>query len=489
MKGFSWPHAPKPSRRSLAFQRLAACLLALLVLRVPGINAQRASKSGGIDGFWQLTAEFPDYDLTSTVLFKTGADAQSVEGIVLGPTSGRAGSFAGSVSRTLLSLTAPGTLGEMRVNLTVSDNTLSGTWSTAELVGHIRGFRGASRKPEPNYYPKYLRTVCQILRDDFYDPHLNGVDLQEVTAKYAAQLANGRDDGEFVTLIRRLLGELKTSHTDFFLAPDAFPVNEKTPLITSRSLSPETYYLRIRHFDPPSAQNFNQAIDNALEEAAKYPSLVMDLRGNRGGNLGLVYRSLGHFLQAGRDAGYAFGRRGSSEATSISNAAWVGTSGLPVVRSSSSSIIGEIIRNGAAVIRIDAGQKSSYQGRLVILVDEGCYSGCEVFAATLRESGRAVLIGNRTGGEALGSVTYTVVKNLVFTKKDTGWRLEVPVVDFRTVGGERLEGNGVKPDIEVPKGGGSDAVLAEAIKYLGRVSARQNESAARLPSRFGLTSR
>lgn len=471
MKESYLPRATNPGGKSFIFQCLVGCLLILSIPSVPRIKAQSNAKPSWIDGYWQLTAEFPDYDLDTSVRFKTAADARAVEGVALGPTAGRAGSFVGTILGNHLSLIVPGPLGEMRVDLTLSDNSLSGTWAAAELKGNIRGTRMVSGKPEPNYYPKYLRTVCQVLRDSFYEPRLNGVDIGKLGARYAEQLADVRDDGDFVTLIRRLLREFKSSHTDFFLAPHGSPMRGRTPPVTSRSLSPEIYYLRIRHFDPLSAQDrqdFNMAMVKALEEAEKSPSLIMDLRGNRGGNLGLVFRSLGHFLQHGQDAICAIGRAGTSAVASILNAAGNGASSLPVVRSSSNSIFGEILRSGAAIIRIDAEQKRQYQGRIVILVDEGCYSGCELFSAILRDRGRAILIGNRTGGEVLGSLTYTIAKNMIFMKKDTGWRLEIPVIDFRTIGAERIEGKGVKPDIEVPKGGAGDSVLAEALKYLGK---------------------
>jgi C-terminal processing protease CtpA/Prc len=61
----------------------------------------------------------------------------------------------------------------------------------------------------------------------------------------------------------------------------------------------------------------------------------------------------------------------------------------------------------------------------------------------------------------------------VFKKKDTGWRLEIPVVDFRTISGERIEGKGLAPDIEVRLGGAADAVVEEALRYLKDASAKR----------------
>jgi hypothetical protein len=446
-------------------------LVFLGFLSLGAMEARNAATPASIDGLWKLTAEFPEYDLDAIVRFTTSKDGQSVEGIVLGPTSGRPSTMIGTMTGSQLSLTVPGPLGEMRVGLTYSDSTLSGTWAAADLTGIIRGTRLAPRKPEPTYYLKYFRWVYETLRDNFYDPLLNGVEIEKVGARYSELAANVRDDVDFVLLVRRFLGEFRTSHTDFYLAPEGAPIREKGPLVTWRQLAPDVNYVRIRHFDPQSTQELTD-FDQALEKAAGSPSVVIDLRGNRGGRVGLAFRALSRFLEPGLDAIYVLGRTGTSAAASLPISSENAIPGLPVVPSSSVSWR-EIIRRGAAVIRIDGSPKRLYRGSTVLLVDNRCVSAGELFAAILRDRGGAVLIGGRTPGEVLGSNTYSVFKNMVFKKKDTGWRLEIPVVDFRTISGERIEGKGLTPDIEVRPGGADDAVVEEALRYLKDASAKR----------------
>ncbi len=455
-------------------QCLAAGILFLALLAAAPVKAQSPAPTASIDGYWELTAEFPDYDLNSVVRFKTATDTRTVEGIVLGPTSGRDSSFIWKISNNQLSSKVAGPLGEMQVNLTLSGSNLSGTWATAELQGNVRGTRMTSRKPEPIYYPKVLNFVCQSIRNNFYDPRFNGVDIEPLKAKYAARLPSLKDDADFVKLIKEMLSEFKASHTDFYLAPKTLPLKDKTPPISWRKLSSQTQYLRIRHFDPLSLQdqqNYDRLLEKSLEEIGDSPSLVLDMRGNRGGNLSIVFRVLGYFLQPGQDVCYVFAKAGAGKISALSNAAGNDEAGLPVIENTTPSITGEITHNGAAVIRLNAEQKKWYQGKIVILVDEHCFSGCESFSAILQEKGRAILIGKRTGGKALGSYTDTIVKNMVIMKKDTGWRLEIPIIDFRTIKGKRIEGNGVKPDIEMTARG--ETILAEALRYLEQASARQ----------------
>ncbi len=450
--------------------------VALTVLCVCGSSPHGTAQTGRIDGYWNLTAEFADFDLSTVVRFETAADGRTVKGIVLGPTAGRNGGFVGTLSASQLSVTFPGPFGEAHAELALSDDALSGKWTASGLSGDVRGTRKASRKPEPEYYPKYFGLVCRLLRDRFFDPRLNGVDLETASAAYATHLPGVKDDADFVALVRRFLSEFGTSHMNFYVAPESAPVREKTPLVISRRLSPDISYLRIRHFDPPLARDretFTQAIERALGDATG-SSLIVDVRGNRGGDIGLVFHTLGRLLAPGQKAAYGYSRSGASRLSAPANAAGSTSvnaeSELPVLSSASTSMIGDIVRHGAALIRIAPGETTRYRGSIAVLVDERCFSGCELFSAILQEMGRAVVFGTRTGGEVLGSHTETIVKNMVIMKKDTGWRVEIPIVDFRTPGGERLEGRGVIPDVEVRAGGDGDAVLAEAVRYLARAN-------------------
>ena len=451
-------------------RRIAAYLLCLAVLSGATIVAQDKGKTGVVDGFWQMTAVLPDYDVTTTVRFRTAPDGETVEGVVLGPTSGRTGTFTGRLSGDRLSLTVPGPLGDMRADLTLSADTLSGTWAAGAVQGGVTAVRKPSRQPETEYYAKYLNAVCDLLRDKFYDPRLGGADLPALKARYLERLATVKDDGDFVTLVRHLLAETRTSHTDFFLQPDTAVLTEKRPSIAFRALSPRVSYLGIRLFDAPAGQDrqsFYRALEGAFDKIGDSSALIVDLRGNRGGNLNVMFRTLGRFVKSGRDAAYVAARKGIDSVANLSSAGGGVRPEVPVVKSSSNSMFADALRTGVAIVRIDAGQAKPYQGRIVALIDEGCYSSCELFAAILREEAGAVLVGRRSAGEVLGSEVYTIVKNMVVTRKDTGWRLEIPIFDFRTMKGDRIEGNGVKPDIELAQGGTDDAALAAALKYLG----------------------
>jgi hypothetical protein len=82
-----------------------------------------------------------------------------------------------------------------------------------------------------------------------------------------------------------------------------------------------------------------------------------------------------------------------------------------------------------------------FTGRIVVLVDDITVSASEMLSSTLQEAGRALVVGEKTAGEALPAVTVDL---------PTGARLLYPVANYKSAKGKLLEGTGVAPDVVVP---------------------------------------
>jgi carboxyl-terminal processing protease len=116
-----------------------------------------------------------------------------------------------------------------------------------------------------------------------------------------------------------------------------------------------------------------------------------------------------------------------------------------------------------ALERIDReGERSLYlptwRKPLVVLVDRGTRSGKEMVSRALQRHGRATLVGEPTAGAVVAGRPYLL---------SDGSLLFLAVEDVR-VDGERLEGTGVTPDVEVaaplPWAGGDDPQLDRALE-------------------------
>jgi carboxyl-terminal processing protease len=114
---------------------------------------------------------------------------------------------------------------------------------------------------------------------------------------------------------------------------------------------------------------------------------------------------------------------------------------------------------------VDQSRRGLVQEKLVVLVNGGSASAAEILAGTLKESGRAKLVGEKTFGKG----TVQQPENFA-----DGSGLHVTVAKWLLPSGRNIHGTGVEPDMEVkyeaPKeatgSAGSDNQLGAAIDVL-----------------------
>ncbi len=132
------------------------------------------------------------------------------------------------------------------------------------------------------------------------------------------------------------------------------------------------------------------------------------------------------------------------------------------------SVAGQLVgENVIASERGRDGQHRTYESQpgqqasalpMAVLVDSGSCAGAEAVAAAVRESGRGILVGERTYGS--GATVRAV-------DLSDGSRLLISTAFWYTAGGQVIEGKGLEPDLAVQPGNdGSDAQLAAADRYL-----------------------
>ena len=172
-------------------------------------------------------------------------------------------------------------------------------------------------------------------------------------------------------------------------------------------------YLRFSGF----AGELQSGILAAVERLKVTPGIIVDLRGNGGGSLGMANTLLSKFLPAK-------------------------TKGAKILTRTGQPIKVAFI----TVMKLDTeigGEPGAYAKPLVILINDSSASASEIFAGTLQELGRATVIGSRTCGCLLGYLGYADLPG--------GGQLAYSEVGFVLPKGTRIEGNGVKPDIEIPR--------------------------------------
>ena len=188
--------------------------------------------------------------------------------------------------------------------------------------------------------------------------------------------------------------------------------------VTARRLDHGIGYLRV----PSFLGAVSDDVRAAIETMRSAPGLIIDLRGNTGGDFDLF-----------------IGKLVRQPASCLS------------VRT----------RAGTADFTIEP-ENDAYAGPVVLLVDEMSVSAAELFAACLKGIGRAVVIGQPTPGVALGTNLEMLPDGAVFV---------YPNRQYIEMDGRVIEGEGVFPDVAVDLERaqllrGSDSQLDAAISYL-----------------------
>ena len=219
-------------------------------------------------------------------------------------------------------------------------------------------------------------------------------------------------------------------------------VHYSAPDVEAHVLRSGNVYLRFDGFQHPVAKEFKEA----LEKFHNAPGLIVDLRKNGGGDLGVLLPI----------ASYFFGKKTLFAKDST-------RSGKPL------SAYGGLFK---LPLQLYVGKPGGqlYSGPVAILVDSHSASSSEVFAAGMQETQRAKIFGSQSCGCVLGIARPRVMKG--------GGVLEMSEVLWFTPKGRKLEGTGIFPDeVVVPTVADlqrkRDPVLAEADKSLVRAALQQ----------------
>jgi carboxyl-terminal processing protease len=181
------------------------------------------------------------------------------------------------------------------------------------------------------------------------------------------------------------------------------------------------------------------AIDAAYDQivSRKAAKLILDLRRNDGGAFAVV-PLVGHLIDKPIDAGvfvvgswYADHRTPPGPADFASARPWRGYS----VR----AFQADVLTRPLTSYRIDPLQPH-FAGPVFVLTSARSLSAAEIAADALKSIGRARIVGEKTPGAVLSSKLFDI---------PGGFHLRVPIADYYSITGARLEGLGVTPDIAV----------------------------------------
>ncbi|MCG9894645.1 MAG: S41 family peptidase [Fimbriimonadaceae bacterium] len=229
---------------------------------------------------------------------------------------------------------------------------------------------------------------------------------------------------------------------------------------TYRTVIPETLRWEGEDVAVVKIPTFDQGysrdnVDRIMAEASRAKMIVLDLRNNGGGMVLNLQHLMGHFLdRRDQPLGTFIGRMAVQE--------FERTTGRKAEN------LAEVAEATTAKVRAFSRREvQPYAGRVTVLINGASGSASEMAAAALRDHRQAKLIGERSAGAVLAS--------MILPLRDAGgfW-IQVPITDYVTIRGRRLEGNGLEPDIaaKLPRFGEPDEAVAKAVGLLKETASR-----------------
>lgn len=177
-------------------------------------------------------------------------------------------------------------------------------------------------------------------------------------------------------------------------------------------------YLKISEFDKVTYRQFKNGLEKLEKEGIK--GLVVDLRGNPGGNLDTVCEILDLILPEG-------------------------------------IIVYTEDRDGKRIETKKSDEKHQFTKPLAVVVDGDSASASEIFAGAIQDYGIGTIVGTTTFGKGIVQSVYPIIG---------GASLKITTAQYFTPKGRSIHKKGIKPDIEAEyePGAKEDKQLEKALE-------------------------
>jgi hypothetical protein len=258
-----------------------------------------------------------------------------------------------------------------------------------------------------------------------------------------------KDDVEMEFAFYYYAGKLPFSHFSLMRPTLADEAKEsgKVPArqVSLEERSPATAYMKISSFGGTAAE-----IDSmfSIVIQKKYRNLVVDLRSNSGGHVEPGMQFARWVVDSTLYGGVFLTHKWFAGHSALPQQQEY--SRLPHFTESNFDLIIEGIHEQEGLCLKVIPKENNYRGKLFILTNGVTASTCEPIVYSLKQQGRAVVVGEKTAGAMLTGEMFPLVG---------GYSLMVPTADYYTSDGYRIDRKGVIPSIEIKQEKALDYVM------------------------------
>lgn len=309
-------------------------------------------------------------------------------------------------------------------------------------------------------YNERTKKVLELAEKNIYNPALLKTEEWSKFESYIASDKLEKLDAEaYVEAFNKKSNALSFSHfymdytgkyaTEEYKAIRAKRKKQNKKPFELKEIDKNTVVLTIRKFVSDAALMI--PIVEELKEK-KHANLIIDLRNNGGGSLDAAV-VIGRYLTANpMDAGAYLTRQWYNKNTGLPTKEQIQK--FPYMTKMTLEGFREIQKEDAFRMVLPGHNNPTFSGNLYVLTNRFSGSACEPFVDVLKNQMGATVVGEATAGAMLSAVWFDVEKDL---------SIFIPINDYVTAEGKRLDRVGVKPNIEVDP----ENALEETLKIIG----------------------
>lgn len=247
------------------------------------------------------------------------------------------------------------------------------------------------------------------LAEDDIITNIDGIDIKEAGFDVGMDAMRGTEGSSITLTVRR---EGKT--TDYVLVRRTI----KVKTVDAEMLGNNIGYIKVTGFKKNTPDQFISALERLTANGAK--SLIFDVRDNNGRLVPALEECLDPLLPEG--------------------------------------VVATAEYNDGRSETIVYSDDSEIDMPMAVIVNENTASAAELFAAALKDSGKAVIVGSQTYGKGVMQVT---------NEMDDGGAVVLTVAEYKTTKSECYNGIGITPDVQVENEvEGIDSQYSKAIEVL-----------------------
>lgn len=277
---------------------------------------------------------------------------------------------------------------------------------------------------------------------------VNSVDWLGNKDKYIEKIRQTKNDEEFVEKLNEILSELNNDHTcllskEGYLANYKIFYEDKNPWIkilddnkvkdrynftkediklledgvyfknmepafkTDIIIPNEVAYIRLNRMDGFRVEEDEEEILKFLKEIKNYPKLIIDIRGNGGGNPNYwEFNIVPPLIKEPLSVNYYMFARGSKYSQKFYKARFLKLKAVSkldedLVKQFPKEVKSDFKYYAIFNEKIKPKNTVDFNGKIYLLVDKNVFSAAEQFASFSKETGFATLVGEKTGGDGI----------------------------------------------------------------------------------------